>query len=280
MGFVTYDVCFSQLSADAGSDTVFCADNPTEATIGGNPSANGGLPPYTYAWSAEYDGITRTYTASWMLEDTTVSNPIFKKGAIPDSAMFYLTVKDSNDSIAIDSVRIRLSSYVACLAECRHYIILGDSAQLWHCVIGGIPPYKFSWTPTVSLSDSTSETPWAKPLSNTTYELIITDSVGCQTRSTCLVFVDPSSINTYPKNIGNLKVYPIPAENVINVVFDNLKFPNSVFEILTSKGESISKIEVNDPMITIDVQEFLSGIYIYHWKSYNIIIESGKIVIN
>ena len=153
------------------------------------------MPPYTYAWSAEYEGITRIFTASWMLEDTTVSNPIFKKGAIPDSVILYLTVIDANDSIAVDSAEVRLSRYVSCLAECRHNINLGDSAQLWHCVFGGIPPYKFAWTPTASLSDSSSESPWAKPLSNTTYELIITDSIGCQTSSFCMVFLEPSKIS-------------------------------------------------------------------------------------
>jgi hypothetical protein len=279
MSFIINDVCFAQLTADAGSDTVFCADNSMEATIGGNPSAYGGLPPYTYAWSAEYKGVSRIYTASWMLEDTTVSNPTFKIGAIPDSVILYLAVKDANDSVAIDSVEVRLSSYVSCLAECRHYIKLGDSAKLWHCVFGGISPLTFCWTPTASLSDSTSETPWAKPLSNTTYELIITDSVGCQTRSICMVFVDPSMINSISDDLGTIQVYPIPARNEIIVVFDDIQFPNSIFEILTSVGEPVRKISVNDPMITIDVKDFLPGTYIYHWKSSSEIIIAGKFVI-
>jgi len=279
MTFFITEVGFAQLTADAGSDTVFCADSPDDATIGGNPSAKGGMPPYSYAWSAEYEGITRIYTASWMLEDTTVSNPIFNRGAIPDSAMFYLTVTDSNDSIVNDSVHIRLSRYVSCLAECRYYIRLGDSAQLWHCVFGGIPPYKFSWTPTASLSDSTSETPWAKPSFNTTYELIITDSVGCQSRSTCMVFIDLSGINSIYDNEGTIQIYPIPARNTINIIFDNIRFSNSVFDILSSKGSLISRIDVEDPQMTIDVQDFLPGIYIYQWKSGAEIFESGKFVI-
>ena len=279
MSFFINEVCFAQLTADAGSDTAFCADNTNDATIGGNPSAKGGMPPYTYAWSAEYDGIARIYTASWMLEDTTVSNPIFKKGAIPDSVNLYLTVIDAIDSIAVDSVEVRLSSYVSCLAECRHYIKLGDSAQLWHCVFGGIPPHKFAWTPTASLSDSTSETPWAKPLSNTTYELIITDSIGCQTRSFCMVFIDPSKSRSIYENVGTVQVFPIPASNTINIVFDNIQFSKSVIEILTSNGRLISSIDVNDPVITIDVKDFLPGIYIYQWKSSGEIIKSGKFLI-
>ena len=279
MSFLINEVCFAQLIADAGSDTAFCADYPNDASIGGNPSAKGGMPPYTYGWSAEYEGITRIFTASWMLEDTTVSNPIFKKGAIPDSVILYLTVKDANDSIAVDSVAVRLSSYVSCLAECRHYIKLGDSAQLWHCVFGGIPPYKFAWTPTASLSDSTSETPWVKPLSNTTYELIITDSVGCQTRSFCMVFIDTSEISSIYEDVGTLQVFPIPASNTVNIVLNNIQYPKSVIEILASNGRLISSIDVNDPVITNDAKDFLPGIYIYQWKSSGELIESGKFLI-
>jgi len=279
MSFFINEVGFAQLTADAGSDTVFCADSPNDATIGGNPSAKGGMPPYTYAWSAEYEGITRIFTASWMLEDTTVSNPIFKKGAIPDSVVLFLTVVDANDSIAVDSVEVRLSSYVSCLAECRHHIKLGDSAQLWHCVFGGIPPYQFAWTPTASLSDSTSAIPWAKPLSNTTYELIITDSIGCQSSSFCMVFIEPSKIRSNYEDVGSVQVFPNPASNTINIVFDNIRYSKTILEILTSNGKLISNIDVNDPVITIDVRDFLPGIYIYQWKSSGEIIESGKFLI-
>ncbi len=272
-------VCFSQLTVDAGRDTAFCAESSEFAVIGGNPSAKGGVPPYVYTWSAEYKHGSHVYTSSFMLEDTTVANPVFKKGSIPDSVVLYLNVQDAADSIATDSVQVRLSNFGGCLGECRHYIKLGDSVQLWHCIFGGIPPLTFLWSPTSSLSGGTSESPWAKPLSNTTYELIITDSVGCQTSSACIVFVDPSTINPRYNNIRIIQVYPIPARNEINVVFDNPRFSNSVLEILSSNGSLIRKINVNDPVISIGVQDLLPGIYIYKWKTNGDMIETGRFVI-
>ncbi len=182
--------CFSQLVADAGNDTAFCASNWEGASIGGNPSAIGGTEPYIYAWSAEYKYAGRTYTASHMLVDTTVANPVFT-GYFQDSAVFHLAVTDSKDSIAFDSVTVRFSQYIMCLGECRIEIALGDSVKIRQCCIsGGIPPYQFSWTPVESLSDPTTESPWAKPQVNTTYELVLTDSIGCQAKSYSTVVVD------------------------------------------------------------------------------------------
>jgi hypothetical protein len=181
--------CFPQLIADAGNDTAFCASNWEEASLGGKPSAYGGTEPYTYAWSAEYEYAGRIYTASFMLADTTVANPVFTS-PFNDSATFYLTVTDSDQVIAIDSITIRFSQYTVCTGDCYHVITIGDSVKLGHCISGGIPPFHYSWTPEESLSDPDSETPWAKPLSNTHYELVYTDSIGCQVKWTCEVVLN------------------------------------------------------------------------------------------
>ena len=183
------NVCFSQVIADAGTDRAFCSSDWEEASIGGNPSAIGGTEPYSYAWSAEYKYAGRTYTASHLLVDTTVANPVFSS-YFHDSAVFHLTVTDSKDSIAYDSVKVRFSEYIICLGDCRDEISIGDSAKLGHCIVGGIPPFQYSWTPEESISDPTSESPWVKPKSTTLYELVLTDSIGCQTQFYCKVWVD------------------------------------------------------------------------------------------
>jgi hypothetical protein len=279
MSFFINETCLAQLIVDAGADTAFCDYNWKGAVIGGNPSAEGGMPPYTYAWSAEFKGVSRVWPASSMLEDTTVSNPIGKTGVIPDSVVFYLFVKDANDSTAIDSVEVRSSRYGSCLEECRYYIKLGDSAQLGHCVFGGIPPYQFSWTPSASLSDSTSETPWAKPSSYTLYELYITDSYGCQTRSTCKVFIDATDIESIGAYDNYIHVYPNPVRNMIRISINQIPNSSSLIEILTIEGKIVRRIIVDKPLLTVDVTDFVPGIYLYQWKSRNELIESGKFVI-
>lgn len=189
LGIFLNNESYSQLKVEAGNDTAFCANNLTNVSIGGNLSIKGGTPPYHIFWSAEYKVGDSIYTASWMLEDTTVANPVLKKVSIHDSVMFYLTVTDSNYGEAMDSVKVGLSYFVSCLGECRQNIRLGDSIQLGHCVTGGIPPYKYFWAPANSLSDPHIEFPWAKPSSNTAYELKIMDAIECENISTCKILV-------------------------------------------------------------------------------------------
>ncbi len=272
------NVCYSQVVADAGNDTAFCSSNWKEASIGGNPSATGGTEPYTYAWSAEYKYSILTFTASFLLVDTTVANPVFKD-YFPDSAVFHLTVTDARDSIASDSVRVRFSNYGYCLEDCRHEIRLGDSAQLWHCIYGGIPPFKYSWTPEESLSDPTSESPWAKPLSTTHYSLVYTDSIGCQTQSYCVVYIIPSGIQTDDSGGDHLQIYPNPASGIFNFTFTHPQYNNSVLKIFNAEGKLVKEVLVNDPVLAIDLSDLGHGLYLYNWLISDKTIGSGKIVV-
>jgi hypothetical protein len=275
--FIT-DMCFAQLIADAGNDTAYCAPDWQNVTIGGHPSVLNGTPPYSYAWSTKYSYAGLTFTASFMLNDTTIANPVFKS-LFKDSAVFYLTVKDNTDSMAFDSVKVRFSEFVVCLGECRNYIQLGDSVKLWHCVSGGIPPYQYSWIPEGSLSDPNSETPWAKPLSNTTYELLITDAIGCKIQSNCMVFINPSNIKVLDSDDCHINIYPDPTVDKIYVSINSPEYVNSTFEIFNSEGKLIKQISIKESMITVEVLDIPPGIYVYHWRSINETREAGKFVI-
>ena len=271
-------VCYSQVVADAGNDTAFCDSNWEEASIGGDPSAFGGTEPYTFAWSAEYEYAGRTHTASHMLEDTTVANPVFT-GYFYDSAVFHLTVTDTKDSTAYDSVTVRFSQYTICLGECRREISLGDSAKLGHCISGGIPPFQYSWTPEESLSDPTSETPWAKPQVTTTYELVIIDSIGCQTTSSCKVFVFIAGIPPDNLDGDHLQIYPNPAKGLVNLTFTHPQYNNYVLKLFSAEGKLVKEVLVNDPVLTVDLSDLGRGLYFYKWIISDKTAGSGKIVI-
>jgi len=275
---VISSVCYCQVVADAGNDTAFCSPNWEEASIGGNPSAIGGTEPYTYAWSAEYKYGSHTYSASFMLADTTVANPVFTAPFI-DSATFYLRVTDSDQALAIDSVKVRFSQYVMCLGECRHEIILGDSAQLGHCISGGIPPFQYSWTPGESLSDPTSETPWAKPQATTIYDLVYTDSIGCQTTFSCRVYIFPSGIQANDSGVEYLKIFPNPANGIVNFNFTHPQYNDSVLRLFNAEGKLVKKVLVNDPFLAVDLSELGPGLYIYNWIISDETVGSGKIVV-
>lgn len=270
--------CYSQLVADAGNDTAFCDSKWEEASFGGNPSATGGTEPYTYAWSAEYEYAGRIYPASSFLVDTSVANPVFKE-YFEDSAVFYLTVSDSNDGKAYDSVRVRFSNYSYCLADCREEIAPGDSVKIGHCIMGGIPPYQFSWTPEESLSDPNIATPWAKPLLTTSYALVLTDSLGCQATSSCKVLVTPSGIPSNDLNGDFHHVYPNPASGIVNFSFTHPQYQNSVLKIFSAEGKLVKEVLLSEPVLTIDLSEFGQGLYLYNWMISDETVGSGKIVI-
>lgn len=278
LSFMLHSKCFAQLVAEAGNDTAVCADSPSTLAIGGTPTASGGIPPYQYAWSGSFEHSGRIYSASSMLEDTTVSNPTFIEGAIPDSVVLIVSVTDVNDSTAIDSIRIRKSSYIVCTGDCILVVNPGDSVQLTHCVSGGIPPLTFLWTPSESLSDSTISKPWAKPTANTHYTLQIIDSIGCQATSNCEVFINTSNDPNHLQN-QSILVYPNPAEEYITIQFNNHEFSNSTFEIITLTGKIISTLQVNTTTLNISTHGIEPGIYIYLWKSDKKSMDIGKIII-
>ncbi len=270
--------CYSQIVADAGNDTAFCSSDWEEASFGGNPSALGGTEPYSYAWSAEYKYAGHTYTASFMLEDTTVANPVFTS-PFQDSARFYLRITDADQVIAIDSLMVRFSSFTACLMDCREEITLGDSVQLGHCVSGGISPLHFSWTPVESLSDPGSETPWAKPQISTTYEVVIFDSIGCQTTSSCKVLVVPVGIPPDNLNGDHLQIYPNPSSGIVNFSFTHPQSNNSVLTLFSAEGRLVKEYMVSEPVLTIDLTDLNHGLYIYNWIISDETIGAGKIVV-
>jgi len=93
-GCVKYDTVnismHPELTVNAGNDKVICMN--VQDTIGGKPTASGGLPPYQYQWSP---GIG--------LSSTTIANPIITN---PQTRNYILQVTDGAGCIKKDTVQI------------------------------------------------------------------------------------------------------------------------------------------------------------------------------
>ncbi len=133
---------YGQCNADAGPDTFVCVGmNGIDTTqIGGNPSAMGGTPPYTYTWEAQhvisFGNYTWTYTASDFLNDTTLSNPsvVYHYYDLIDTVEFFLTVQDATGLICKDTVIIYYSLLMYINSVFIFDIQQGDSIYLNHVV--------------------------------------------------------------------------------------------------------------------------------------------------
>lgn len=156
--FICSASCYSQLTANAGTDKNVCPG--TGVVIGGSPAASGGKAPYTYSW--------RPSTA---LSSTTIANPT----STPTANINYtLTVTDDTGAVASDIVIVFMNDI--------SYATAGSDATLCEnqtAVIGSADNHfsgvSYSWSPGITLSDSTSGNPVASPgLSTITYTLTAT----------------------------------------------------------------------------------------------------------
>jgi PKD repeat protein len=168
----------SGLNADAGADQAIAVGGAT--TIGGAPSATGGIPPYTYSWSP-IDS----------LDDATAANPT----ANPTSTTTYiLTVTDAVGCTDNDTVEVVVSLLPIADAGPDTAICAGSSV-----VIGGSPtasagaaPYSYSWSPSTGLHDATAANPIASPSATTTYIVTVTDANTNTDTDTMTVTICPN----------------------------------------------------------------------------------------
>lgn len=119
-------------------------------------------------------GVANTF--SWkpdtLLNDSTLAAPLI---VFDTSAIYHITVSDSATGCAVtDSVTISLAPPLVLMVSSDTFICSEDSVQLQVQ-----NPGVYQWSPGGSLDDSTSANPWASPDSTTEYQLVITDTFGC-----------------------------------------------------------------------------------------------------
>jgi gliding motility-associated-like protein len=175
---VIVNVTQQTLQANAGNVNVICASANTPVTIGGNPSVTGGTGPYVYSWSPAAG-----------LSSTSVSNPI---ATVSATTTYYLTVTDSKGCISVDSVKITQNPAPIVNAGTDTALCLGFGKALGGSptATGGTGSYQYSWTPTVGLNANNTSNPSAFPQTTTTYQVVVTDSNGCQASDAVTVVIN------------------------------------------------------------------------------------------
>ncbi len=77
-------------------------------------------------------------------------------------------------------------------------ICYGATSQLNVTVIGGTPPYDFSWAPTDSLNNTNIQNPIANPTETTTYIVTVTDAASLVSQDSVILTVNNAPPNPEP----------------------------------------------------------------------------------
>lgn len=173
----------AQLSAHAGTDQTICPGG--KDTIGGTPSATGGLAPYSYSWSPTTG-----------LNLSNGPNPT----ASPQITTSYtLTVTDDTGAVNTDVVVVNMSKIYYASAGKDTSICVGESARIGGEFDVSWAGVNYSWSPGAELNDSTLANPIATPTNTTTYTLTAT-IVGCPSKTS---FATVTIIPTPQISAGN-----------------------------------------------------------------------------
>jgi PKD repeat protein len=142
------------LAVDAGGDTMICASQSAQLHSNGSGRR--------FLWSPAAG-----------LSCTTCSDPI----AQPTSTTIYRVENwnDSNSCHAVDSVNVTVAPLPVVDAGPDRNLCVGDSTQL----ITSGDAVAWRWSPSIGLDCDSCSNPVARPLSTTTYHVVVTNASGC-----------------------------------------------------------------------------------------------------
>ncbi|GAB4248850.1 MAG: hypothetical protein Kow0079_01210 [Vicingaceae bacterium] len=155
----------NNLLANAGANDTLCSND--SLIIGGSPSASGGIAPYDYLWSPNYN-----------IQNTTSANPnIWSKS----DTTYYLTVTDSLGCTSIDSIFIKVNP--APVIDTNAMVVTDATCGLSNGSITGITvtsgtnPLLLTWTDASSNVVANMADLFNQPYGN--YTLTVNDGAGC-----------------------------------------------------------------------------------------------------
>ena len=166
-------------------------------------TVNGGTTPYSYTWSpvgGNTPNPTGLYWNTYTLNATDING---------------CSVTNTFTLTSPPSINTSFSGNMN--------ICSGSNTSLTITATGGTPGYTYSWTPGGSLSSTTSSVVTASPGTTQTYNVTVTDGIGCTATNTVMV-----NVNTVPTitsssspsiicsgNASNLSVSGIGADTYI-----------------------------------------------------------------
>lgn len=160
--FVTVTV----VRANAGKDVAICRGETVQ--LGASPMASN-----TYVW-----------TPAAGLNNPFIANPF----ARPDTTTRYKVV--IMGEMCIDSAFVTVTVMPRPVADAGRDVVIcsGETIQIG---TSSITDNTYSWTPTTGLDNPSAANPLASPKQTTRYVVTVRNSIGCTTKDTVLVKVNP-----------------------------------------------------------------------------------------
>lgn len=155
-------------------------------------------------------GDTYTWTPTTGLDNANIANPT----ATPNSTTAYTVLVGNICFTDTATITVAVNPLPIVDAGINHTINIGETVQLQGSATGNL-----LWTPPTALSNPNAATPFANPLSTTTYTLTATSDKDCAASDTTTV------------EVTNLFLFLIP-----NAFSPNADGTNDVFRIVQSKG--------------------------------------------
>ncbi len=153
--------------AGFGQDTI-CSGGTV--MLGGAPTANGGIAPFTYNWIPNY-----------ALTSNSVANPLTTT-QIDTSYMVIVT--DSEGCSDLDSVYVDYNPNgpKAEAGGVNDFLCTGGTIILGGnpTVTDGTAPFSYLWTPSTGILDTTASNPFATIQADQQYVLFVEDADGCR----------------------------------------------------------------------------------------------------
>ncbi|MEO9005195.1 MAG: LamG-like jellyroll fold domain-containing protein, partial [Ginsengibacter sp.] len=167
-------VIITQVNIRKRPDTSLCGSSPVKMFASGGTN---------YVWSPAVS-----------LDNPYIPNPV----ATPlSSTTYYVTVSNPEGCVNNDSVKIRVKKVVVVSKSKDTSVCQNTEAQL--LAGGGV---SYAWTPVSSLSNPKIANPVARPTSNTTYTVKVTNADGCSKTDSIVVAIKPVPVITKSNDMG------------------------------------------------------------------------------
>lgn len=249
------------LIVNAGDDTTICYSNNQfdPLQLGGNPTASFGQEPYIYDWTGVVWMQNSFVNVSYLLNDTTISNPLLVNCGYSE-IIFYVKVTDGSGIFKIDTINVNVMEFIGDLGMNWTYLQQGDTFQIYP-LIGGEYPIEYYWNPNYNISNQIIGAPFVWPDSTTIYYCSIVDSVGCIDTVDFTVYVTLSGLDEHRIDNEFFEVYPNPITDLATITIDKqLKLEECEIKILNLHGKLIYSYTPKLSTTTIDASKFSQGV--------------------